>query len=169
MSEADVALDIEALLTALADAEVRFVAIGGLAVNAHGFLRATKDIDIVPDPAPGNLDRLADLLGKLDARLLGFDEFDPDELPQPDREGLALGGNFELETSLGRLDILQLVQPDRTYDILMAGAKEIESFGVAFMVCGYEDLVAMKEAADRDQDRLDLKLLRQARGEEPSD
>lgn len=39
-----------------------------------------------------------------------------------------------------------------------------EALGHEFMVCGYEDLVAMKTAADRDEDRLDLKRLREARG-----
>jgi hypothetical protein len=37
-------LDGEPLLAALEDAEVGFIVIGGFAVSAHGYLRATKDL-----------------------------------------------------------------------------------------------------------------------------
>ena len=36
------------LIAALSDGGVEYVLIGGLAVGAHGFPRATKDVDIVP-------------------------------------------------------------------------------------------------------------------------
>jgi hypothetical protein len=47
---------------ALAGAGVEFVLIGGLAVGAHGFPRATKDVAIVRAPAASNLERLAAVL-----------------------------------------------------------------------------------------------------------
>ena len=53
------------LIAALSDGGVEFVLIGGLAVGAHGFPRATKDVDIVPAPDDGNLDRLANVLPRL--------------------------------------------------------------------------------------------------------
>jgi hypothetical protein len=37
------------LLERLVEAEVRFVLVGGLAVNAWGYLRATRDVDVVPE------------------------------------------------------------------------------------------------------------------------
>jgi len=37
----------EAIARALDDAGVRYLVAGGLAVNAHGYLRFTKDVDIV--------------------------------------------------------------------------------------------------------------------------
>lgn len=36
---------IEAIVKALNDAEVRYLIVGGLAVSAHGFMRATRDVD----------------------------------------------------------------------------------------------------------------------------
>lgn len=42
-------LRLEELLRRLADAEVRYVLVGGLAVNAWGYLRATRDVDLVPE------------------------------------------------------------------------------------------------------------------------
>ena len=38
------------LIAALSDGGVEYVLIGGLAVGAHGFPRATKDVDICPAP-----------------------------------------------------------------------------------------------------------------------
>ena len=51
------ALQAEALLGALADHDVEFVIIGGFALAAHGVVRGTKDIDIVPDPQTENVAR----------------------------------------------------------------------------------------------------------------
>lgn len=50
------------LLERLVAREIRFVIVGGLAVNAWGYVRGTQDVDLVPDPAPDNLDKLATLV-----------------------------------------------------------------------------------------------------------
>jgi hypothetical protein len=47
----------EALVRALNDAAVRYPVAGGLAVNAYGYLRFTKDVDFVVQPAPDNVVR----------------------------------------------------------------------------------------------------------------
>ena len=44
---------------------MRFVIIGGLALGSWGVVRGTKDCDIVPDPAPENLDTLARVAAEL--------------------------------------------------------------------------------------------------------
>jgi hypothetical protein len=46
-----------AIATALQDAGVRYLVAGGLAVNAHGYLRFTKDVDIVVQLIPDNIER----------------------------------------------------------------------------------------------------------------
>ncbi len=80
-------LDADALLRALVEGGVEFVLIGGLAVGMHGAVRATRDVDIVPDPAPGNLERLATVVVALEGRQIGVDtEFVPH---QPDAAELA--------------------------------------------------------------------------------
>ena len=75
----------------------------GIAVGVHGYVRATKDLDIVPDPAFENLTRLASLLREIDAEQVGVGEFSPDEFPYDptDPEQLAHGANFRLQTHLG--------------------------------------------------------------------
>lgn len=156
-------LDVEGLLAALDAADIRFVVIGGFAVGAHGFPRATKDLDVVPDPAPDNLERLAAVLADLDVSVLGMDEFSEEEVVQPDVAGLEMGGNFVLATSRGRLDIMQIVGPDLEYSDLEAAAVEDEVFGHRVRFCGFDHLVAMKEAAGRPEDLIDLQRLRESR------
>jgi hypothetical protein len=60
---------IHALLERLVEADIRFVLVGGLAVGAWGYVRGTKDLDVVPDPAGDNLERLAELLRELDGKV----------------------------------------------------------------------------------------------------
>jgi hypothetical protein len=87
------------------------VLIWGLAVGAHGFPRATKDLDIVPAPDAANLERLAAVLRSLGARHFGAGDFHPGEFPLDplDPADLREGGNFVLATRLGRLDVMQWV------------------------------------------------------------
>ena len=157
-------LDIEGILEALVDGDVEFLVIGGVAVGFHGYIRATKDVDIVPAPELDNLKRLASVLERLDAELDGADDFESDELPDPlDPETLALGGNWVLQTRLGHFDVLQWIGDDALWDKLSPTAIEVAIGELRVKVVSYESLVALKELAGRGQDLEDLKKLREAR------
>lgn len=158
-------LEARLLLEALVGAGVDFIVIGGLAVAAHGHPRATMDIDIVPAPEEANLARLATVLRDLDYEIAGVEEFDPDEVVQPDLEGLMAGGSWVMITKHGGLDVMQEVAPELDYRALSEEAVEDELFGVRIRFCGYRHLVAMKNAAGRPQDVADIEALREARGE----
>lgn len=165
MSPATPALQIEPLLRVLSEHAVEFVIIGGFALSAHGVVRGTKDIDIVPNPDPENLARLAAALGALDAEVLLADDFDPDELGlAPDAPGLAMGGNWVLRTRLGRLDVMQAVAGVKSYAHLRDAAvvRDVADAG-AFSFAGLDDLIAMKAAAGRPQDEIDITSLERAR------
>ena len=160
-------LDPANLFDSLAEAGVDYILIGGLAVAAHGAPRATADLDICPDPDASNLQRLATYLDSIDARNIDEEEFAPGELPDHDLEGLRAGGNFRLRTRIGKLDVMQYLEPfeNRTWEILDKHAEDRVAFGHRIRVCGYEDLIEMKRAADRDQDRVDINSLKAARRE----
>ncbi len=152
------------LIAALGDAGVEYVLIGGLAVGAHGFVRATKDVDIVPAPDAANLERLAALLRTLETQHHGLGDFDASEFPfDPlDPRQLAQGGNFVLTTRLGRLDLMQWVPGipgESAFDHLAQGAVETALSGRHIRVCSRDDLIAMKRAAGRPQDLVDLQEL----------
>lgn len=48
---------VETIVRALNDAQVQYLIVGGLAVNAHGFVRLTRDVDIVLGLEPANAER----------------------------------------------------------------------------------------------------------------
>lgn len=167
-------LEPAGLLRLLGEAEVAYVVIGGLAVIAHGVQRFTKDVDICPSPERESLERLARVLTEINATQLGLGDLAPDEFPfDPcDPRDLAEGRNFRLATRLGILDLMQWVpgiESGHAYPVLDAGATTVEVFGTTIRVCSLDHLRAMKRAADRPQDRLDLEQLAIAHGEDPAD
>jgi hypothetical protein len=160
-------LQPERLLAALQDGGVEFVVVGGFALAAHGYVRGTQDIDIVPDPAMPNLDRLAGALKRLRAEI-DIGHLSPEELGIGlDAGALAGGGNFRLRTRFGALDVMQDLRGMRSYEHLRKNAVEILLGDVPrpLLFAGYEELIAMKAAAGRDQDLIDIAELRRARGE----
>jgi predicted nucleotidyltransferase len=145
------------LLARLVDAGARFVLVGGLAVNAWGVVRGTKDVDIVVDPDPDNLRAVAEVAVEAGGRvqrgeaLLGSAFSIAAEL--------ASGDQVAIETDLGRLDVVQGLEGVPTYSELRSRAGEAEVLGVTVAVCSAEDLRAMKLAAGRGQDLVDLENL----------
>lgn len=148
------------LLRVLREYGVDHLVIGGVAVAAHGFVRGTKDVDIIPEPSRANLARLVAALNALDARQDSGD-LRPDEMPvELDLDGLLPGGNWFLVTRYGRLDLMQSVEGARGYATLRAAA--MVKGGIAYV--GLDDLIAMKHAAGRDLDHVDIRALEEARG-----
>ena len=162
-------LQPEPLLGVLFKHKVAFIVVGGYAVAAHGFVRATKDIDICPDPAPENLQRLAEALVELEAELIGLDEFAGEFDLSPDLVGLQGEGNWTLRTKHGRLDVLQhikgLGEDGGGWNELAPHAVDRVFLGHDCLFCSYEDLVKMKRSAGRPQDEIDINSLKAARSE----
>lgn len=162
-------LEVGALLRQLHEAGIEYILIGGLAVNAWGVIRATKDVDICPSPDPANLERLSALLRRLEVRQLGVGDegFAEPEMPfDPTRaDDLAHGGNFRLATRLGVLDVMQWIpgiEAESAYETLAEGAETARAFGIEIKVCSLESLRTMKRVAGRPQDLVDLSALEKA-------
>lgn len=151
------------LLRRLVDAQVRFVLVGGLAVNAWGVVRGTKDVDIAVDPDPANLTTIA----KVVAGANGFVQLaDAIAGSRFSIASLLTGGERVLiETDLGPLDVIQGLEGVPPYSELRSRAVEVEIAGVSVPVCSLEDLRAMKRAAGRTRDLADLEDLEEARGD----
>lgn len=159
------------LLSVLCEHSVAFVLIGGFAVSLQGYIRATKDIDIVPQATRENFSHLWEALVSVDARPAEIGDFKPTEMPMPfTRDGLIEGGgNWVLYTTLGRLDLMPFVEDtegELTYEELRARAERVDlpQVGHPIWVASVEHLIGMKEHANRDQDRIDITALRMAHG-----
>lgn len=157
-------LQLRVLLEQLVGAEIRFILVGGLAVNAWGYLRGTRDIDLVPDPDQENLDRLATLLEGLEGGVVVGDQVTTSSAI---RTFLHAGDKTLVRTRLGEVDVLQGLPQIPRYAELLRSAEVAEVEGTRVAVCSLEHLRAMKRAADRPMDRIDLEALDVAHSSEP--
>jgi predicted nucleotidyltransferase len=146
------------ILKALASAGLEFVVVGGIAVQAHGYLRGTGDVDLVPRPTLLNLSRLAEALADLEAEVLRATS--PVNLGDP--RLLQRAPLVPLLTRSGRLDLINiehLAGAPSSYDELRRRALVVELDGIEIPVAGLDDLVRMKRAAGRPQDIIDIGAL----------
>lgn len=149
MPEAE--FDPQPILEVLARHEVDFVLIGGLAGTAHGSAYITGDVDVAYERSRANLERLAAALVELAATLRGT----PPGLPLLlDAETLRAGLNFTFDTRFGALDILGKPAGAPRYAELRAASFSGEIGGVTIRIATLDHLIAMKEAAGRDKDKL---------------
>ncbi len=148
------------LVRALVEGGVDFVVIGGVAVVLQAMPRFTKDLDICYSTAQENLDALGSVLVALKARLRGI----PETVPfVPDGRTLRQTQIMCLTTPTGDIDLL--VDPDGapSYNTLRRRADVMDLGGQSVRVASIEDMLAMKRAAGRSQDLIDLESLEAAR------
>lgn len=134
---------------------VDYLTIGAFAVIAHGYVRATADIDLVARQDRDNLERLAAAFADLRARLRGVDA-DLLDIDPTDPDTLANGASFTLDTDAGPVDYLNDVPGAGDYAALRARAVETRAAGVVVHVVGMDDLIRMKRASGRPQDLRDI-------------
>lgn len=151
----DTPLDAEQILAALARHGVDYVIVGGLAVQTHGHVRTTVDIDVCPRPDRTNIGRLADALNELDARVLN-----------PGSEGIGIDAAmlpratlWQFATRHGGIDVLHDAPGAPPYEQLRARALEIRLGDLELAVAGLDDLISMKRASARQIDLEDLAAL----------
>jgi hypothetical protein len=156
----DPELDVAA--AAMVSAGARFVVIGGFAVIANRFVRATEDIDfLVPDDPENDLRVLAAL------RSLGA-------VRQRDAAPLADGHlidqeHLRVDTDAGLIDILRGGAAPLDFDTVDSEAMRADYDGLVFPVAGLRSIVGFKRLAGRPQDRQDLERLAEIHGSLPED
>ncbi|HPH64499.1 MAG TPA: nucleotidyl transferase AbiEii/AbiGii toxin family protein [Kofleriaceae bacterium] len=147
---------IQQLVGALANANVAYCVVGGVAVNLHGVPRMTYDIDIMVATDRENLDRCHQLLSGLGLQI---------RLPialvdAADRE---LAAQWEDERSLLAITYSDPRNPLREVDILIAPSLDPDgvvaravTVGTGVRVAAVADLIALKRRANRSQDLSDI-------------
>ena len=96
--------DARELFRVLAEHAVEFIVVGGIAVQTHGVLRSTIDLDIVPRPDMANLSRLGEALAAVGARM--WKTAAPVNVTDP--HVLRRASLVALMTDHGRLDLLNV-------------------------------------------------------------
>ena len=148
-------LDAERILEVLAEHGVEYVIVGGLAVQTHGHVRTTFDLDVYPSPDAQNLARLAGALNALDAKVLnpGSDDLEIDAT-MPPRATL-----WQFATRHGPVDVLHDVPGAPPYDDLRARALELRLGTLRLAIASLDDLISMKRASGRQVDLEDIAAL----------
>lgn len=147
---------------------VRYVLIGGLAAVLHGSAHVTTGVDVVPEEAVRNLERLSAVLKELDARIRVVGE--PDGVPfDHSAESLSRVRVWNFQTSKGDLDIT--FQPSGThgYEDLRRDVVQMRIRGFDVPVASLADVIRSKEAAGRERDRAVLPGLRELLARETRD
>lgn len=147
--------DLVGVVAAFRAARARHVVIGGFAVIAHEFVRATEDSDLlIPDDAANDL-CVIDAL-----RALGAVDVTAERLAAREHLRVVAGGH-------GIVDLLRGGEPPLDFASVDADAIEAEVRGVPIRFAGLASVVAFKRLANRVKDRLDLEALTEIHGDLP--
>jgi hypothetical protein len=142
---AENSFQFEKLLVDLANAGVDFAVVGGVAVSLNGFVRATKDVDIIISEKPDNVSRLLGQLQKWGegwARELTVNDFVPQE------------GSIRLQEEFD-LDIFTRMR-GKSLDDFRPRLKYFESSCVRIPYIAPEDIIWLKQSSWREKDQLDV-------------
>jgi hypothetical protein len=138
---------------------VRFIVIGAFSAVAQGYPIPTQDIDITPARDADNLERLANALRELKARL---------RLPRNETLDFPIDGDFlagadawTLVTEAGVLDLVFQPAGTRGYEDVRRDALEQTLRGTPVLLASLRDVIRMKEASNRPKDVAQLPALRQ--------
>ncbi|MFI5396209.1 MAG: hypothetical protein ACHQ9S_11820 [Candidatus Binatia bacterium] len=158
-SKASKPFDLLRIFDALAG--VNYIVVGGVAATLHGAPRLTFDLDIVPDPSPANIERLAAALQRLEAyvREPGDRHIPASRQLLMESAHAAAPGQLRLRTQYGPVDILWRLHEGRGYRELESDSVVLSDTERQIRVLGIETLIAVKEAAGRPRDRQDSEYL----------
>ena len=154
--------DLAGVVADANEAGLEHVVIGGFAVIAHGYFRATKDSDLLVPDGP-----------EVDAAIIRF--FDLIEATRFSdgktytAEEIADSHHLRVDSRHGVIDIMRGGLPPLDYDTVATRAIDGSWRGTPFRVASLRTLVGFKRLAGRPGDRVDLEKLERANGELPED
>lgn len=147
----------ERVVRVLNDAAVRYVIAGGLAVAAHGVIRATRDVNLVPDPDAANMEALGRALTTLGAQHAGLGRLSGESLAQP--------VSMKLHTDAGEVHVLNRMPGTAPFGALDEAAISVEiAPQVVARICSLQHPRQMKRASSRPRDAIDLAELDELHG-----
>lgn len=159
------AKDFLIFLEKLNDEDVEFVIVGGVAARLYGSTRLTHDVDIVPSLAPESWRKTVECLWEGGGRpripesLETIADVRNVQAWIAEKNMRAL--NFRSEDGYVEVDLL--VAESERFDSLKERATAVEFRGKTYLIAALDDLIAMKRAAGRPKDMLDIQELEDIR------
>ena len=166
--------EVQQIVEALNNANVRYVVAGGLAVVAHGYLRLTMDIDLVIDLERDNLLRglnVLETVGYKPRLPVTNEQFADVKI----RENWIKDKNMMVFPLWNPSDVNGMVvdifvKCPFDFEDEYANAKWMEiDGGTQVPVVGLDCLLKMKETAARPKDLVDIEYLKRIRNENPAE
>jgi hypothetical protein len=136
------------LFAAFHAAGVEYAVVGGVAVNAHGFIRNTRDLDIFLRPTVENAQAAFHALQELGAPLAGLD---PTDLLTEDE-------HYQFEMEFNRVDLLTFIG-EMPFDTVWRNRIETTIDGVPVCFISKADLIENKRQVGRLIDLADVEQL----------
>lgn len=152
--------DLSAVVADANASGLEYVVIGGFAVIAHGYFRATKDSDLLVPDGPETDEAILRFL-----ELIGATRFSDGKVLSA--EDVAGAHHLRVDSRHGVIDIMRGGLPPLDYETVAAGAVEGSWRDSPFRVASLRSLVGFKRLANRGQDRADLEALERVNGELP--
>jgi predicted nucleotidyltransferase len=158
----------ERLFARLNEAGVKYMVVGGVAVNLYGIERATGDVDLLVDLEDQNLKRFIETANSLE--LVPRAPVELDRILEPEtrrawikEKGMMAFSMYDRVNSWFQVDILinEPVSFSEVYD----KREEMDIDGTTVPVAPVEALIAMKENTGRPQDEADAVHLRKVLSE----
>ena len=155
---------VEAIVRALNSADVRYLIVGGLAVNAHGYVRLTVDVDLVVALEFENIVKALRALKAIDYHPTipitpeQFANRDLRERWRRDKQMLVLKLWSDQHRRTG-IDVF-VEEPFPFDQEYRRAVHHTIVAGVAAPIVSYATLLEMKAAAGRPKDLLDIEALR---------
>ncbi len=144
--------DYRDMLQALSDENVKFILVGAYALAAHGYPRATMDIDIWVMPSPQNADAVLRALRRFGA-----------PLQKITKEDLQTDGTiFQIGVAPRRIDIITAASGLR-FEETYRNSISISIEGIEVHIPSIEDLICNKRASGRTIDLADAEALESLR------
>lgn len=134
------------MLCALNEAEAEFIVVGAHAVAAHGYPRATGDLDILVRPDPANACKVMDAIRHFGAPLHDL------ALEDLARENIV----FQIGVVPVRIDLMTSIT-GVSFEQAWNGRMRIFLSGIEAACLGRDELIINKRATGRDKDLLDIK------------
>lgn len=140
--------DYREMLQCLADEQVKYLVVDAYALAAHGYPRATMDIDLWVMPSPENADAVLRALHRFGSPLHGLTAAD---LQKSDTV-------FQIGVAPRRIDIITGAS-GLVFEETFAGASEVEVEGLKLRIPSIDDLIRNKRASGRTKDLADAEAL----------
>ena len=140
--------DYREMLQVLGDEKVKFLLIGAYALAAHGYPRATMDIDIWVSPEPDNADAVLRALQRFGAPLNNLTKADLEQ------EGTV----FQIGVAPRRIDIITAAS-GLQFEEAFSHASPVDVEGIQVYIPSVADLIRNKRASGRTKDLADAEAL----------